>query len=249
MFDTYASIFAKRGNAYQQAMATWPDARRAEFAALLAPLRDRPAGLVCDMPSGGGYVAGYLDPEAAYLAVEPSEAFFNACPSGGRHTRIRAPLTSVPVPSGTVDHVVSLAGLHHEPDVAAVFREMRRVVKADGLVVIADVACGSPTAGFLNGYVAAHNPQGHDGRFLDDATAGCLKAAGLRIREDATLCIPWSFANRREAAEFCYGLFGLEGVGAADVELALASELGFTDRGDRVELAWPLRRIVCSPAG
>jgi hypothetical protein len=37
-----------------------PHARDSEFLAVLEPIRDAPPGLVCDMPSGGGYLADYL---------------------------------------------------------------------------------------------------------------------------------------------------------------------------------------------
>ena len=37
---------------------------------------------------------------------------------------------------------VSLAGLHHAPDLDAIFAEMRRLVRPEGWVVIADVPAG-----------------------------------------------------------------------------------------------------------
>ena len=59
MFDSYAEIFAERGAAYHRAMAECPNARDAEFLAVLEPLAGR-GGLLCDMPSGGGYLAARL---------------------------------------------------------------------------------------------------------------------------------------------------------------------------------------------
>ena len=55
MFDTYADIFEQRADAYHSAMRKWARVRDAEFRSVLEPLRDAPDGLVCDMPSGGGY--------------------------------------------------------------------------------------------------------------------------------------------------------------------------------------------------
>lgn len=244
MFDSYTRIFERRARAYQDAMARRPDARRAEFAAVLAPLGDAP-GRICDMPAGGGYLAGYLDAATRYLAIEPTALFLAACRADERCERVQAPIDAVPLGDGCVDHVVSLAGLHHEERLLPIFREMRRLIRAGGRVVIADVAVATGPARFLNGYVAANCPQGHDGRFLDGATAATLAAAGLHVREDRLVETPWRFDGRADAGRFCGDLFGLVGPGPGDVAAALADQIGFDETEAGVALRWTLRRIVC----
>jgi len=129
MFDTYSKIFAERGAAYQQAMAECPGARDAEFQAVLEPLNHKPVRLLCDMPSGGGYLAAHLPAGMRYVGIDPSDDFVSACPVGT--VCIKAPITAVPLADGAVDAVVSLAALHHEPDLPAVFGEMRRLLDGD----------------------------------------------------------------------------------------------------------------------
>ncbi|HKX91686.1 MAG TPA: class I SAM-dependent methyltransferase, partial [Sphingomicrobium sp.] len=129
MFDSYAEIFAERGAAYHAAMAECPRARDAEFAAALEPLAGR-TGLLCDMPSGGGYLAAHLPAGLRYVGVDPSDDFVRACPAGVEC--IRATITAVPLGDGSLVAVVSLAALHHEPDLPAVFAEMRRLLKRGG---------------------------------------------------------------------------------------------------------------------
>ncbi len=60
MFDTYSEIFEKRAADFHYAMRQCPGARAVEFSAVIEPLRHLPAGLVCDMPSAGDYLAEYL---------------------------------------------------------------------------------------------------------------------------------------------------------------------------------------------
>src|SRR5205814_3213379 len=60
MFDTYAEIFEQRAADYHYAMRQSPRARDAEFQVVLEPIRHAASGLICDMPSGGGYLADYL---------------------------------------------------------------------------------------------------------------------------------------------------------------------------------------------
>ncbi len=45
-----------------------------------------------------------------------------------------------PLPAGTVDVVMSSVSLHHWPDPAAGLREAARVLRADGRLLLADIA-------------------------------------------------------------------------------------------------------------
>ena len=226
-------------------MRKWPRARDAEFGCVLDPLRDAPDGLVCDLPSGGGYLADYLRPGLRYVGVDPAEEFAAACAGEKALQTLNCPIDRVALPDGALDYIVSLAGLHHEPSLPAVFAEMRRLVRPGGRVVIADVAVGTGPARFLNGFVARNNPRGHDGHFLDAGTGALVEAAGLVVADDALIEVPWAFASSAEAGAFSGELFGLAGPSAVEVAAALASDVGFVQAACGVHLRWTLRRIVC----
>jgi len=242
VFDTYAQIFEKRAREYHHAMVVSPRARDAEFHAILDPIRGTAPGLVCDMPSGGGYLAGYLWSGMDYLAVDPATDFFVEWPRSLQ--RVVAEITNVPLADASVDHIVSLAGLHHEPSLPRVFEEMRRLIRPGGRAILADVAIDTPPARFLNGFVAENCPLGHDGRFLDDRTAPALAAAGFVVADDQLLEVPWLFDSFDEAGEFCRHLFGMTALGPTEVADALQQEIGFDVVDGRPRLRWILRRIV-----
>ncbi len=242
MFDNYAEIFAERGAAYHAAMTACPHARDAEFAAVIEPLAER-TGLLCDMPSGGGYLAAHLPPALSYVGVDPSDDFVRACPVGT--VCIKGSIAEVPLADGAADCLVSLAALHHEPDLPAVFGEMRRLLQPGGRAVICDVAAGTPPARFLNGFVNAHNPMGHIGLFLDDRTAGLIEAAGFAIADDALVVVRWAFDSLAEAGEFCRSLFWMPDLEPGEVADAMYREIGFEVIDGRPHLRWALRRIVC----
>ena len=246
MFDTYEEIFAARAGSYQHAMEVLPHARDREFMAIVEPLRGSAGTTLCDMPAGGGYLYNYLPDGVRYIAVEPSATFIANCPTGPNCAAVQAPIEQVPLEAGSVDIVLSLAGLHHCPDLGAVFREMRRLVRDGGLVVIADVEQSTPAATFLNGYVDANNPLGHRGTFLNGATAPLLREAGLDPVEDRLIEIPWSFASAREAGAYCAALFGLEGVSPENVARAMNAELGLCAGPGAHNVRWELRRIICT---
>ncbi|HMI40044.1 MAG TPA: methyltransferase domain-containing protein [Sphingomicrobium sp.] len=242
MFDTYAEIFEKRAAEYHYAMRQSPRARDSEFLAVLEPIRDVAPGLVCDMPSGGGYLADYLWAGMDYLAVDPATDFFVEWPKPLQ--RLQAVITSVPLADESVDTIISLAGLHHEPSLPLVFEEMRRLLRPGGRVVLMDVAVDTAPARFLNGFVAENCPLGHDGRFLDGRTAPELTAAGFRITDDRMIEVPWKFDDFDEAGDFCRNLFGMTALGTRETADAMEREIGFdVDKGGP-HLRWILRRIA-----
>lgn len=243
MFDSYAEIFAERARDYHAAMVACPRARDAEFVAVLGPLEGWPDGLLCDVPSGGGYLAPYMRPGLRYLGIEPARDFLQASPAALE--RLHGDITDVPLPDGTVDYIVSLAGLHHEPSLTQVFAEMRRLIRPGGRVVIADVGEGTAPARFLNGFVAEHNPLGHEGRFLSDTTAALAEAAGFAVTDDRQIDVPWRFDDLHQAGSFCGRLFGITALAPTQVADALGELIGFDHSNGSPQLKWTLRRLVC----
>lgn len=248
MFDTYENIFNRRADSYDEAMARCPEARREEFEMALAPLPLRAGAVLCDMPAGGAYLRRYLPEGLEYLAVEPSDQFFARCPEESGARRLQCPLASVPLADHSVDYVVSLAGLHHAPDLDAIFAEMRRLVRPEGWVVIADVQAGSASDRFLNGFVDRHNPMGHKGVFFDAATPARLRGAKLQVVDDRTVLPQWSFADLEEMGGYCRSLFGIDLATAGQVAASIESLLEVRSGPDGVGFGWPLRRFVCRPA-
>jgi SAM-dependent methyltransferase len=243
MFDTYSEIFADRAASYHRAMRDCPRARNAEFAAVIEPLGDPPGAVLCDLPSGGGYLAEHLPSRMHYIGVDPSDDFIAACPAGLE--RICAEITAVPLPDQSVDYIVSLAALHHEPDLPAVFDEMHRLLRRGGRAVVADVAVATGPAAFLNGFVAQNNPMGHDGRFLAEDLPRLAERAGFRVSDDRLMHTPWRFRSQEEAGEFCRNLFWMPGLDAQATARAMDQEIGFDSTGGSTLLKWVLRRIVC----
>jgi SAM-dependent methyltransferase len=243
MFDSYADIFSQRAHSYQKAMTDYPSARDAEFDIMVAPLGA--ITQLLDMPAGGGYLRRHLPAHIHYTAVEPAQLFFDSCPQDARATRHLSPIESVPMADASVEAIVCLAGLHHAPDLQIIFAEMHRLLHRNGMLVLADVAAGTPQDVFLNHYVHNNSVLGHRGTFLDADTALQLRATGFDIRQDAHLPIPWHFADRVQAGQFCADMFGIEGQSPEQVAAALEDIVGIEQTATGLSINWSLRRIIC----
>lgn len=246
---SYEGIFNGRADRYERAMRRYPEARDEEFQVVVARLNAQPGEWVADLPCGGGYLARYLPGGVNVVGVDPSEAFASLGRRRATHPVSWAPLTELPLADGSVDAVVSLAGLHHARDLPEVFRSFRRVLRPHGRMVVADVERGSPAAIFLDGFVDRHNPQGHSGHYFSPDTAAALAGSGWEVRYDGILTYRWRYASVACLLDYLADLFGME-VG----DDALWSEV-VTRLDGRVEASgaashrWSLRLIEARPTG
>src|SRR5690606_4955366 len=119
----HKSTFDQRGSSYHLAMTSLPNVRAEEFRVLVARAELRPGHAIVDLPSGGGYLHRYLPEGVTCLHVETSQVFHAAAHHAGQKALLASSMGDVPLASGSVDRVLSLAGLHHETDRLPLYRE------------------------------------------------------------------------------------------------------------------------------
>lgn len=169
-------------------MATFPLARRQEYLGLFDtfPLTD--GERIADLPAIGGGLAQAVLTRTLKVSVigcsyEPLE---NSCQV--------APLERWPFPP--VDRLVSVAALHHEPNLEEFLQTARLNIRTGGWVQIADVAPNSKEAHFLEEQV--HDTPGLYRSYLD-----------LPCLERVVRATPWRFDTLGQLTWFCSRLFGL----------------------------------------
>lgn len=241
MYDTYQEIFRKRADIYHQAMMEFPSVRRQEFEQAVRFLDIAPGDLVCDVPSGGGYLAPYVQTEdVSFIFLETSAEFASHCPVGPNCSVMECVLESLPLDDGSVDRLLSLAAVHHVPDKAALYREFCRVLKSSAKLVIVDVEVGTNTANFLNGFVDRFNSMGHRGMFLDAGGIEQVAQCGFDLVGIARPEITWSFESTAAMTGFFRKLFGLDKATDADILAGVAEHFPRKRQNGRVEIDWQL---------
>lgn len=222
-------------------MQRYPLARADEIDAALRRLAPKPGETILDVPSGAGYLSGDLPAGLTLHQIDPSPGFSALNP------RVRsAPLHRLPLPDASVDGVISLAGLHHLDSLSPLLHELRRVLKPTGRVVLADVAAGSPEDAFLDGFVHAHNPQGHRGRYLDPSLEPQLRAAGLPPATVEDVRYAWHYPSQAALVDGVREMFGLDATDAQMLQGLRQHGAHPTPTG--WALPWGLRFAVARPS-
>jgi ubiquinone/menaquinone biosynthesis C-methylase UbiE len=247
LFEAYQSIFNRRGEAYHRAMQLVPGARRHEFALALDRVELRPGSVLCDVPSGGGYLADHMpvNLNVRLVAVDPSEVFARTWADKRVEWHL-APLDQLPLADEVVDVLISIAGLHHVDDRLLVLREMRRVLRPGGALCILEVPVGAATDRFLNEFVHSYNSMGHEGRFVDDEFRTDLATAGFCIQADELCRYTWDFSAEAEMIEFARLMFWLDKANNSTISRGVKDILGVIEDRDGWKMNWEMQRIIAT---
>jgi ubiquinone/menaquinone biosynthesis C-methylase UbiE len=125
----------------------WDDMRRTFFGdgvrrAAVAAARVAAGAVVADVGTGTGFLAeGALDAGARVIGVDASEGMLARVRErfAGRDFEARlGDVDSLPLADGEADAVLANMVLHHAPDPPRAIREMARVLKPGGRLVVTD---------------------------------------------------------------------------------------------------------------
>jgi SAM-dependent methyltransferase len=239
MIDTYQDIFNHRGQRYHQAMRQNGLARQAEFQQVIQLAELCPDMTIGDIPSGGGYLQTHLNQPATLLTVETTAEFLQNHPDQP-HPILCDRFSHIPLPSNHLDRIISLAGVHHFENQPAFYQEAYRLLKPNGLFILADVQDDTPVAHFLNDFVHRHNPNGHRGQFLTRQTGSQLQQTGFSLQKSQLTSVPWRFQTLPQMVQFCQLLFGLDLATPAQTLNGLTTYLGYQFLEGEYHLNWEL---------
>jgi len=245
MFDSYKDIFDKRANSYHSAMRAFPLARQQEFAWAVKYLDVKPGSIICDVPSGGGYLRDFVLEEDCYFHfLETCESFASYSPDCANGTTQLCKFENLPLKEQSVDRLISLAALHHVQNRNQVFQEFRKVLKPQGKILIVDVEENSNTANFLNIFVNDYNSMGHQGDFINERVIELLQLNQMEVISIHRPQLQWCFDNKNDTVSFCRCLFGLDKATDEEIYTGITTYLNPGKEGNKVKLDWQLVYIL-----
>jgi SAM-dependent methyltransferase len=213
-------------------MTRCPNALAEEFQSAVDALQLQGGETVVNIPAGCVHLERYMDSSIQYLPFEIEKRFGQTVCS----------FSEIPCESQSVDRVISVAGLHHSSDDERkqFYNEVKRILKPNGLFVIADVEKGSRQDEWLNGFVNEYNRFGHKGQFWSKQDTRLLEEAGFSV-EVSRKEYAWKFSSREEMLLFSKDLFYLDKANPESIEKGLETILG----ADSTRISWSLLYFIC----
>ena len=240
MFETYREIFKKRGHLYHQAMTMFPQARVEEFHHIVRMADMKDGDIICDIPSGGGYLRNFVDRTASLLHIETSEVFADLCRDNGAYNVLLGTLGNIPLTTASVDVVISLAALHHINEKDRFFYESHRILRQGGTLTIADVRARSAVSEFLDGFVNEHNTMGHKGNYIHADTQEEIERCGFTVKNSSLIPFHWEFDSPQAMGRFCQLLFGIDKADSTQVIEGIRKHVGYSVENNACRMNWEL---------
>lgn len=165
----------------------WSHADGPDLAWLVETAAPRPTDRAIDLGAGAGHATLAIAPHVAHVtAVDPTPEMHGvaarlAVQRGvGNVAFVEATADALPFADGSFDLAVSRFSIHHWPDPATAFREVARVLRPGGRVVLIDLVAPEVTHldSFLNAVEILRDPTHGRSLPLSDWRAA-LEAAGL----------------------------------------------------------------------
>lgn len=241
MFKNYQDIFDERGNNYHRAMIEYPLARKEEFDHVVELSEINDGQVICDIPSGGGYLNQFIDNQVKIISVETSQQFIKNLKSQKNHISVFwQDMSHIPLDTESIDRTISLAGLHHLENKNIFYQEVYRILKKGGIFCLADVKDKSGVAKFLNIFVDQNSSMGHQGDFLNDSTKYELEASNFTILYDSTIEFYWKFNTQKNMVDFCKLLFGIDQATDLQILEGIEQYLGYKIIEEKYYMNWEL---------
>jgi hypothetical protein len=228
----YSDVFRHRGQAYDLAMNTYPNAMDKEFYSLFSRIPIQNNETILDVPSLGGYLKKYCLQDTTVLSLDFAQSINNIS--------IVSPYDKWDI--SNVDRIVCSASIHHIQNLDLFLENLSSHLKKGGFLHLADVSVDSNIAIFLDEFVGKYTSTGeHKGLYYN--WNNVKFPASLSILSITDIECPWIFQSKDHMVNFCRLLFDLRNISDEDLLNGLQKYVGYTNVNNDIYLNWHLTYV------
>jgi SAM-dependent methyltransferase len=228
----YSDVFRHRGQAYDLAMNTYPNAMDKEFYSLFSRLPIKNNETILDVPSLGGYLKKYCLEDTTVLSLDFSQSI--------NDIRIVSPYEKWNMPD--LDRIVCSASIHHIQNLDLFLENLSSHLKKGGLLHISDVSLNSNISIFLDEFVGKYTSTGeHKGLYYN--WNNIQFPTSLSVLSITNIECPWVFRSKDDMVNFCRLLFDLQNISDEDLLNGLQKYVGYTNINNDIHLNWHLTYV------
>jgi hypothetical protein len=228
----YSDVFRHRGQAYDLAMNTYPNAMDKEFYSLFSRIPIQNNETILDVPSLGGYLKKYCLEDTKVLSLDFSQSI--------NDIRIVSPYEKWDVPD--LDRIVCSASIHHIQNLDLFLENLSSHLKTGCLLHIADVSLNSNISIFLDEFVGKYTSTGeHKGLYYN--WNNIKFPTSLSVLSVTDIECPWVFQSKDDMVNFSRLLFDLQNISDEDILNGLQKYVGYTHVNNDIYLNWHLTYV------
>jgi SAM-dependent methyltransferase len=237
----YIQSFKERYKKYLYAVDTYPNVMENELKIACEMMQIENNNVILNIPAAGTDLRKYIYEENKNNIIYHE---FETSPDFSSLGYKLCSYDNIPLENNTVDRIIVLASFHHVSieERPKIYREFKRIMKDNALLVIGDVIKDSKQDKWLNEFVNKWNSRGHKGIFFDltnDDDKNLIEKEGFSV-EIYKKKYTWNFHFENEMVDFVINLFGLDLI-ERDVLLDYIKQyLDYNTDGNKCWFDWEL---------
>lgn len=243
-----------RSKLYKEALEEFPNARSEDIAMMKKFLTPKPRERILEIGAGNGYFSEHISEligeHGRLIVADPSLEQLENIKNLSKNNIdtiqfVQIGSETANLEKQKVDAIWSCGAMHHISQKRKSFENMKRILKENGRVVIADVLVGSKLARHFDDKVAKYCITGHEVSFLSKEYIESLcYLCGFAKPEFYEVNLKWKFDKKSEIGVFLHKLHAMTTATPEECLKGAEKILGITKKKGSYYLQWPLMVFV-----
>jgi len=243
-----------RSRLYKEALKEYPNARNEDINIMKKYLKPKVGERILEIGSGSGFFSGKISEivsdKGRLIVSDPSLEQLDEVKKLGKKNIdliqfVQFGSKDVDLEKDKVDAIWSFGAMHHMIQKSKSFRNMDRILKNGGRIIVIDVFSGSSLAKHFDDKVAKYCITGHEVMFWSkEYTETLCYLVGFTKPKFYELNIKWRFKNKKDIGIFLYKLHAMTKTTPRECLKGAEEILGIKKVENSYELNWPMTLFI-----